>query len=46
MVLKNRWAARRLEGEPTILIENGKVLEDKLAGVLLRGDDLLGMLRA
>lgn len=46
LVLKNRRVAKVLEGEPTVVIHKGKILEDKLAGLMLRVDDLMGMLRA
>ncbi|MCG0238350.1 MAG: DUF421 domain-containing protein [Firmicutes bacterium] len=46
LVLKSRRIAKVLEGEPTLLIHKGQILEDKLSGTLLRVDHLMEMLRS
>lgn len=43
--LKSQWFAKLTQGEPLILIHNGKILEDKLALTTLTTNDLMGMLR-
>ncbi len=45
-VLKNRPIAKLMEGEPSVVIENGRILEKNLARNFLRVDDLLARLRA
>lgn len=45
LALKNRKLAKLADGEPTILIENGKIMEDKLAATFYRFDDLMKDLR-
>lgn len=44
--LKWRRGGKLLEGEPTVVIHKGRILEDKLAGLMLRADDLMGTLRS
>ncbi len=46
-LLKDRSArvARMIDGSPTILIENGKVLEDRLRRCRLRLDDIMEIAR-
>lgn len=43
--LKNRTLAKILDGEPTILVHNGKILEDNLRANRFRYSDLLEQLR-
>ena len=43
--LKNRWWAKVLDGQPTIMIYKGKILESNLAANRYRIDDLRGQLR-
>ncbi|MFZ5824480.1 MAG: YetF domain-containing protein [Bacillota bacterium] len=45
IVLKNRAAGKILEGEPSVIIQNGRIQEKALAANFLRVDDLLGRLR-
>lgn len=45
IVLKNRPARKVIEGEPTVIIQNGKILEDKLAGLKYNMDELRMLLR-
>lgn len=46
IAVKWRRGGKLLEGEPTVVIQKGRILEDKLGGLMLRADDLMGMLRA
>ena len=43
--LKSRKIRKFVEGEPTLLIQNGKILEDNMGKVRLNADDLLKLLR-
>lgn len=43
--LKNRVARKLLEGEPTIVIQNGKIMERNMARLRYNVDDLLAQLR-
>jgi uncharacterized membrane protein YcaP (DUF421 family) len=43
--LKNRYLAKVIDGEPTIVIENGKMLEQNLNKMRIKRDDLMMMLR-
>lgn len=43
--IKNRKLAKITQGEPTILIENGKIMEDKLGLLRYPFDDLVEQLR-
>ncbi|MDF2628485.1 MAG: putative rane protein [Symbiobacteriaceae bacterium] len=45
VALKSRWWARLIGGEPTILIQNGHILERNMRGSRYRYDDLLMQLR-
>lgn len=45
VVLKNRWWAKLLDGEPTILIHNGKILENNMAANHYQLTELLEQLR-
>lgn len=42
---KWRWGGKVLQGEPVILVQNGKILEDKLSLTLMTTDNLMGLLR-
>lgn len=46
LVLRNRRIGKLLEGEPSVLIENGRILEHRLRQNFLRTDDLMAYLRA
>ncbi len=46
LCLKNIWIRKVVEGEATVVIENGKILEEYLAKARLSVDDLLTLLRA
>lgn len=43
--IKSRWFAKVVGGEPAILIENGHILEQNMARIRYRYDDLLVQLR-
>ncbi len=45
VALKNRKMAKIIDGEPLILVENGKIMEDRLAMARYRFDDLVEQLR-
>lgn len=45
LVVKNRVLGKLIEGEPTVLIENGRILEKNLFKNFLRVDDLMALLR-
>ena len=45
LTVKNVWLRKVLEGEATVVIENGKILEKHLAKLHLSIDDLLSQLR-
>lgn len=45
LVLTNRKAAKFLEGEPTVLIENGRIRQKQLQTTFLRVDELMAHLR-
>lgn len=45
LVLSSRRVAKVLEGEPTILIENGRILQQNLRSTFLRVDELMAHLR-
>lgn len=45
LVIKNRKIAKLIEGEPTLLIENGRILERNLRATYLRVDELMAHLR-
>lgn len=45
LTLKWRYAAKYIEGEPTIVIMNGKIMEDTLRKMRYRVSDLLEQLR-
>jgi uncharacterized membrane protein YcaP (DUF421 family) len=45
IVLKNREVGKLVEGNPTVLIENGRILERNLFKNFLRVDDLMARLR-
>lgn len=45
VALKNRKMAKIIDGEPLILVENGKIMEDRLALARYRFDDLVEQLR-
>jgi uncharacterized membrane protein YcaP (DUF421 family) len=45
VVLKSRPLGKIVEGEPTVLIENGRILERNLARNYLRVDELMAQLR-
>jgi len=45
LALKNRKMAKIIDGEPLILIENGKIMEDRLAVARYRFEDLVEQLR-
>lgn len=45
IVLKNRQIGKLVEGQPTVLIENGRILEKNLFKNFLRVDDLMARLR-
>lgn len=45
IALKNRWWAKVAGGEPVVLVENGRLLEQNLAKARYRFDDLLTQLR-
>lgn len=44
--MKHVWVRKLVEGEATVVIENGKILETQLAKIRLSIDDLLAQLRA
>jgi len=44
IALKNRKLAKIIDGEPLILIENGKIMEDRLAIARYRFEDLVEQL--
>ncbi len=44
--LHNIWIRKVVEGEATVVIENGKIMEQNLARIRLSIDDLLSCLRA
>lgn len=46
IALKNRKLAKITDGEPTILIQNGKIMEDRLGASFYRFDDLMRDLRS
>lgn len=43
--LKNVWIRKVVEGEATVVVENGKILEQNLAKLRLSTDDLIAQLR-
>ncbi|NLY76365.1 MAG: DUF421 domain-containing protein [Firmicutes bacterium] len=43
--LKNVWIRKVVEGEATVVVENGKILERNLAKLRLSTDDLIAQLR-
>lgn len=45
IVMKNRQIGKIVEGEPAVLIENGRILEKNLFKNFLRVDDLMARLR-
>ncbi len=45
LAMKSRPARKLIEGEPTILIHNGKILEDNMKKLLYHLDDLMMQLR-
>lgn len=45
LVLKNRRLAKLIEGEPTIVMENGRILEKEMFKNFLRVDGLMARLR-
>jgi len=45
IILKNRWWAKMLDGEPTILIHNGKIMERNMAANHYQITELLEELR-
>ena len=45
ITLKWRYAAKYIEGEPTIVIMNGKIMESALKKMEYRASDILGLLR-
>jgi uncharacterized membrane protein YcaP (DUF421 family) len=45
IALKDRWWGKVLDGQPTIMVYKGKILEDNLAANRYRVDDLRGQLR-
>lgn len=45
IALKNRKLAKITDGEPTILIQNGKIMEDRLGTTFCRLEDLMAQLR-
>jgi uncharacterized membrane protein YcaP (DUF421 family) len=42
---KSRYAAKYIEGEPTIIIMNGKIMEDALRKMKYTAADIMGLLR-
>ncbi len=46
LTLKFRYAAKFLEGEPTIVIMNGRIMEDALRKMRIRASDVLELLRS
>ncbi|HHX10068.1 MAG TPA: DUF421 domain-containing protein [Firmicutes bacterium] len=44
-VMKWRWASKYIDGEPTVIIMNGKIMEDALRKTRYRLADLMGELR-
>lgn len=46
LILKNRWLAKMVDGEPVVVIQNGQVLENKLRQLRLRMSEMDSMLRA
>jgi len=45
ITMKSRYAAKFLEGEPTILIMNGKIMENVMRKMKLRAADVMELLR-
>jgi uncharacterized membrane protein YcaP (DUF421 family) len=45
LALKSRPARKLIEGEPTIVVHNGKILEDNMKKLIYHVDDLLMQLR-
>lgn len=45
IVIKNRWLSKVINDQPTIVIQNGKILEQNLRKVRYRYDDLMSHLR-
>jgi len=45
LTLKSRYLAKVIDGEPVMVIANGKILEKNLAASRIKKDDLLMMLR-
>lgn len=45
VAIKNRELAKVTDGEPTILIQNGKLMEDRLGTTFFRFEDLMEQLR-
>jgi len=45
LTLKNRLFAKVVDSEPTIVIRDGKILEKKLAGIRIKKDELMMLLR-
>ena len=43
--MKSRYAAKFLEGEPTIVIMNGKIMEKALKKMQMRATDIMALLR-
>jgi uncharacterized membrane protein YcaP (DUF421 family) len=43
--MKWRYGAKVLEGEPTIVIMNGKIMEDALCKMQMRASDIIALLR-
>lgn len=46
ITMKFRYAAKYIEGEPTIVIMNGKIMEDVLKKMKYRASDILVLLRS
>ncbi|OPJ59854.1 YetF domain-containing protein [Clostridium oryzae] len=45
ITMKSRYAAKYIEGEPTIVIMNGKIMEDTLRKMKYRVSDIMELLR-
>ena len=45
IAIKSRWFAKVTDDQPTIIVQQGKILEDNLSKIRLRYDDLFSLLR-
>jgi len=43
--LKNRYFSKVVDGEPTVVIQNGKILEQNLSSIRVKFDELMMLLR-